>query len=123
MALDTTKIQATLHNFVSGTHDIEGAALVTPDGLPLVTVLPGHMDEERVSAMSAALLSLGERISSDLMRGSIEQIEIDGAEGYCILTNCGEEAVFLVLATRMAKKGVLHLEVKRAVGEIRPLLA
>ena len=123
MSIDTAKIQATLHSFVSGTSDIEGAALVTPDGLPLVTVLPNHMDEERVSAMSAALLSLGERISSELMRGGIDQIAIDGEEGYCIMSNCGEEAVFLVLAARTVKKGILNLEVKRAVGEIQPLLA
>ncbi|MEA5464563.1 roadblock/LC7 domain-containing protein [Leptothoe sp. PORK10 BA2] len=123
MAIDTAKIQATLQRFVSGTHDIEGAALVTPDGLPLVTVLPGPMDEDSVSAMTAALLSLGERISGELMRGSIEQIVIDGKAGYCILTNCGEDAVFLVLATPMIKKGVLHLEVKRAMEEIQPLLA
>lgn len=122
MAIDTAKIQAALHSFVSGTSDIEGVALVTPDGLPLVTALPSHMDEERVSAMSAALVSLGERISSELLRGKINQIAIDGEEGYYILSNCGEEAVFLVLATRMVKKGILNLEVKRAVGELELLL-
>lgn len=122
MAIDTAKIQAALHSFVSGTGEIEGAALVTPDGLPLVTVLPNYMDEERVSAMSAALLSLGERIGSELLRGDIGQIALDGADGYCILSNCGAEAVFLVLATRSVKKGVLNLEVKRAVAEIQPLL-
>ena len=122
MAIDTAKIQTVLHVFVSGTSDIEGAALVTPDGLPLITVLPSPMDEERVSAMSAALLSLGERISSELVRGRIDQIAITGEEGYCILVSCGEEAVFLVLANRTVKKGILNLEVKRAVGEIQPLL-
>lgn len=122
MTIDTAKIQASLHSFVSGTSDIEGAALVTPDGLPLVTVLPSHMDEDRVSAMAAALLSLGERIGSELLRGGIGQIALDGSEGYCILRTCGEEAVFLVLAARKVKKGILNLEVKRAVGEIQPLL-
>lgn len=122
MAIDTAKLQALLHSFVSGTNDIEGAALVTLDGLPLVTVLPNPMDEDRVSAMSAALLSLGERIGSELGRGSISQIAIDGEDGYCILSTCGEEAVFLVLATRMVKKGILNLEVRRIVGEVQLLL-
>ncbi len=122
MAIDAAKLQATLHSFVSGTSDIEGVALVTLDGLPIVSVLPSHMDEERVAAMSAALVSLGERIGSDLLRGDIKQIAIDGQEGYCILSNCGEDAVFLVLANRVVKKGILNLEVKRAVGEIQALL-
>ena len=122
MAIDTAKIQAVLHSFVSGTNDIEGVALVTPDGLPLVSVLPSYMDEERVAAMSAALVSLGERISSELLRGPIGQIEIDGEEGYCIVRSCGEEAFFLVLASRVVKKGILSLEVKRAVDELQLLL-
>ncbi|ESA39043.1 roadblock lc7 family protein [Leptolyngbya sp. Heron Island J] len=122
MAIDAAKLQTALHNFVSGTSDIEGVALVTPDGLPIVAVLPSYMDEERVSAMAAALVSLGERIGSELLRGNVNQIAIDGEEGYCILSNCGEEAVFLVLATRMVKKGILNLEVKRAVDEIQSLL-
>ena len=122
MAIDTAKLQSTLHQLVSGTSDIEGAALVTTDGLPLVSALPGHMDEERVSAMSAAMLSLSERIGHELIRGGINQIAIDGAEGTCMLTSCGEDAVLLVLANRMVKKGILNLEVKRVLGDLRQLL-
>lgn len=123
MAIDTAKIQSTLYSFVSGTSEIEGAALVTLDGLPIVTVLPNHMDEEQVAAMSAALLSLGERISSELMRGGISQIAIDGEDGYCMLSSCGEDAILLVLANRMVKKGILNLEVRRVVNEVQLLLA
>ncbi|NEQ51705.1 MAG: diacylglyceryl transferase [Leptolyngbya sp. SIO3F4] len=123
MAINTAKLQAALHSFVIGTSEIEGAALVTLDGLPLVTVLPNHMEEERVSAMSAALLSLSERISIELIRGDIKQVAIDGNNGYCLLTTCSEEVILLVLATRMVKKGILSLEVRRAVSDIQKLLA
>jgi uncharacterized protein len=96
--------------------------LVTPDGLPLATNLPGSMDEERVSAMSAAMLSLGERIGVELVRGSIDRIYVEGEEGFSILTSCGQDAVFLVLANRSAKQGVLLLEIKRAVSELKQVL-
>ncbi len=122
MAIDTAKIQAALHQFVSGTNDVEGAALVTLDGLPLVSMLPSYMDEEQVAAMTAALLSLGERIGMELLRGGIGKITLDGEKGYCILSSCGEEAVFLVLAAPTGKQGILNLEVKRAVSEFRSLL-
>lgn len=122
MAIDAAKLQAVLHSFVGGTSDIEGVALLTPDGLPIVAVLPSHMDEERVAAMSAAMVSLGERISSELLRGGIKKIAIDTEEGYCILSNCVEEVVFLVLATGMVNKGILNLEVKRTLTEIQSLM-
>jgi predicted regulator of Ras-like GTPase activity (Roadblock/LC7/MglB family) len=111
-----------LQNFVSGTSNIEGAALVSPDGLTLTSVLPSYMDEERTAAMSAAMLSLGERIGQELARGNIERILIQGEKGYSILIGCGKDAVLLVLATETAKQGLLFLEIKRLVSEISTLL-
>ncbi len=122
MAINTEKLGSIIQNFVTATNDVVGAALVTPDGLPLATILPGSMDEERVSAMSAAMLSLGERISSELHRGVVDRIYVEGDAGYGILTSCGEDAVFLVLANKAAKQGVLMLEIKRAITEIKPAL-
>lgn len=123
MAINTEKLGMVLQNFVSATNDIQGAAVVTPDGLPLADCLPGGMDDERVAAMSAAILSLGERIGSELARGNIDRIYVEGNQGYAVLTNCGEDAVFLVLANATAKQGVLMLEIKRAISELKLLLA
>jgi predicted regulator of Ras-like GTPase activity (Roadblock/LC7/MglB family) len=121
--INTATLQDTLHNFVSGTPDIQGVALVSPDGLALASALPGGYDEERTAAMSAAMLSLGERIGQELARGTIDRIFVEGEKGYGILVGCGEDAVLLVLAGNNAKQGMLFLEVKRAVSEISPLLS
>ena len=123
MAINSEKMGYILKNFVTGTTDVQGAAVVTPDGLPLASSLPGEMDEERVSAMSAAMLSLGERIGQELVRGTIDRIYVEGDEGFSILTSCGEDAVFLVLAGKAAKQGVLMLEIKRALTELKPVLS
>lgn len=123
MGISTEKLSGILQNFVTSTSDVQGAAIVTPDGLPLATSLPGGMDDERVSAMSAAMLSLGERIGNELARGAIERIYVEGNHGYGVLTSCGEDAVFLVLASHAAKQGLLLLEIKRALSELKPVLA
>ncbi len=123
MAISTEKLGNILQSFVSSTNDVQGAAVVTPDGLPLAASLPGGMDEERASAMSAAMLSLGERIGGELARGSIDRIYVEGDKGYGILTSCGEDAVFLVLANQSAKQGLLLLEIKRALSELKAVLS
>lgn len=123
MAINSAKLGYILNSFVSTTTDVQGAAIVTPDGLPLASSLPGEMDEDRVSAMSAAMLSLGDRIGKELVRGNIDRIYVEGEAGFSILTSCGEEAVFLVLAGKAAKQGVLMLEIKRALSELKPALA
>ncbi|HBB36333.1 MAG TPA: diacylglyceryl transferase [Cyanobacteria bacterium UBA8803] len=122
MAINSQKLGHILQNFVTATPDVQGAAMVTPDGLPLASSLPSGMDDERVSAMSAAMLSLGERIGKELVRGAIDRIYVEGDEGFSILTSCGEDAVFLVLASRAAKQGVLMLEIKRTLAELKSAL-
>jgi hypothetical protein len=122
MAINIEKLGYILQNFVTTTGDVQGAAIVTPDGLPLAASLPGSMDEERVSAMSAAMLSLGERIGIELGRGNIDRIYVEGDEGFSILTSCGQDAVFLVLANKSAKQGVLMLEIKRTVTDLKRIL-
>jgi uncharacterized protein len=112
-------IGSILQEFVAGTSDVQGAALVSPDGLPLASSLPTNMDEDRTSAMSAAMLSLGERIGKELARGNVDRIMVEGDTGYGILTGCGEDAVLLVLASQSAKQGMLMLDIKKAVSAIK----
>lgn len=121
--INVSMLQDELQNFVSGTSEVQGAALVSPDGLALASVLPGGMDEERTAAMSASMLSLGERIGRELARGNVERIVVEGEKGYGVLVGCGADAVLLVLASAEVKQGLLFLEIKRAVSRISPLLA
>lgn len=123
MAINVAKLEGILQNLVTSTSDVQGAALVSPDGLALASTLPSGMDEERVAAMSAAMLSLGERIGNELVRGTIDRLYVEGDLGYGILTSCGEEAVLLVLADKKAKQGVLMLEIKRVAIDLKKALA
>ncbi len=121
--INISMLQDTLQNFVSSTPDVQGVALVSPDGLSLSSVLPSQMDEERTAAMSASILSLGERIGGELARGNVERIVVEGEKGYSMLVGCGSEAVLLVLANSSAKKGLLFLETKRVVTQIVQLIS
>ena len=74
----------------------------------MASALPGTVEEDRVSAMSAAMLSLGERIASELARGSVDQVYVKGDNGYVILMAVGTEAVLTALARKGAKLGVIE---------------
>ena len=102
--------------------DVEAAAVVSVDGLTMASSLPGNIEEDRVAAMSAAMLSLGERIAAELGRGSLEQVYIKGEHGYVILSAVGEEAVLTVLARQRAKLGLIFLDMSRAVRELENLV-
>jgi predicted regulator of Ras-like GTPase activity (Roadblock/LC7/MglB family) len=111
-----------LRDLQASSPDVEASAVVSVDGLTMASALPGDVEEDRVSAMSAAMLSLGERIAGELGRGGLEQVYIKGESGYVILTSVGSEAVLTVLAREQAKLGLLFLDMRRAAEDLEKQL-
>ncbi|MCS7287147.1 MAG: roadblock/LC7 domain-containing protein [Anaerolineae bacterium] len=118
----TEQIIQRLKELQTSTPDIEASAVVSIDGLVIASALPPDVEEDRVSAMSAAMLSLGERIASELGRGTLDQVYIKGDHGYVVLMSVGEEAVLTVLARKEAKLGLLFLDMKRAAEDLAKLI-
>ncbi|MDM8527528.1 roadblock/LC7 domain-containing protein [Anaerolineales bacterium HSG24] len=118
----TEQMISRLRDLQSGTADIEASAVVSVDGLIMASSLPADVEEDRVSAMSAAMISLGERIASELSRGILDQVYIRGDAGYVILMSVGEEAVLTAMARSGAKLGLIFLDMKRAVEDLSQLV-
>ena len=118
----TDLMVARLRDMQAASPDIEASAVVSVDGLIMASALPADVEEDRVSAMSAAMLSLGERIAMELGRGSLEQVYIRGGNGFVILTAVGEEAVLTALAREQAKLGLIFLEMRRAAEDLERLV-
>lgn len=115
-------INSILSDLNGSSGDIEASAVISTDGLTIAAELPGSMDEDRVGAMSAAMLALGERTAKELMRGELQQVLVKGSEGYVLMVQAGEDAVVTVVAKEKAKLGLIFLDVKRAAVDIAKLL-
>jgi len=111
-----------LRSMQAAAPDIEASAIVSVDGLIMASALQQGVEEDRVSAMSAAMLSLGERISGELGRGTLEQVYIKGNAGSIVLTSVGAEAVLTALARQEAKLGLIFLEMRRAAEDLVKLV-
>ena len=111
-----------LRDLQAGTPDIEASAVVSVDGLIMASSLPAGVDEDRISAMSAAMLSLSDRIAGELGRGMLEQVFIKGSDGIIVLKAVGDDAVLTVLARAQAKLGLIFLDMGRAVEDLARLL-
>jgi len=111
-----------LRELQASSMDVEAAAIISVDGLPIATSLPQGVEEDRVSAMSAAMLSLGERIAGELGRGQLDEVYVRGERGYVILRAVGQDAVLTVLARQQAKLGLLFLDMRRAAEEFSRIL-
>jgi predicted regulator of Ras-like GTPase activity (Roadblock/LC7/MglB family) len=117
------RLDALLHELMRRVPELEAAAVVTADGLPMSSALPPAMDEDRVAAMSAALLSLGERAAEGLGRGGLSQVHIHGESGGVWLLAAGDDAVLVGVSAADAKAGLVLFELRRAATAVSTALA
>jgi predicted regulator of Ras-like GTPase activity (Roadblock/LC7/MglB family) len=111
-----------LRDLQASSPDVEASAVISVDGLTIASALPESVEGDRVAAMSAAMLSLGERISGELGRGVLDQVYIRGENGFMILMAVGDEAVLTVLARKQAKLGLLFLDMRRVTQDLSELV-
>ncbi|MBW3640684.1 MAG: roadblock/LC7 domain-containing protein [Actinobacteria bacterium] len=117
------RLDRAIHALLSQTPEIEAVAVVSFDGLPMAAALPPSMDEDRVAAMSAALLSLGERAAQGLGRGELSQVYIEGTDGTVFLVSAEDEAVLVAVAAKGAKVGMMLYEVRRSAAVVAAILS
>ncbi|MFX0207287.1 MAG: roadblock/LC7 domain-containing protein [Candidatus Hodarchaeota archaeon] len=116
------QIERILREVQSRIPDLEGLAVVTRDGLPIASALYTNTDEDRISAMTAASLSLSERVVLELERGIMEQLIITGSNGLVIIRDAGEHAVLVGIARVDAKLGLVLLDMKRAAKKLSTMI-
>lgn len=114
----SARLDRILAELVGQVPEVEAACVVSFDGLPMAAALPLGMDEDRVAAMSAALLSLGERAAEGLGRGELSQVYVEGENGTVFLVSADDEAVLVAVTAKRAKVGLMLFEVRRAAAAV-----
>lgn len=118
----SARLDRALADLLAQAPELEAAAVVSFDGLAMASALPLGMNEDRVAAMSAALLSLGEKAAAGLGRGDLSQVYVEGETGTVFLVSCQDEAVLVAVAAAGAKAGLMLYEVRRASVDIATVL-
>jgi predicted regulator of Ras-like GTPase activity (Roadblock/LC7/MglB family) len=118
----TEQLTILLKDLEATTPDIEASAVVSVDGLMIASALPKDVEEDRVAAMSAAMLSLGERTATELARGELSEVYVKGESGYVVLMASGENAVLTALARKDAKLGLVFLDMKRTAEQVSDII-
>lgn len=101
---------------------VVGSLILSSQGLPIAADLPPDMGEERSAATSAAMLALGQRISEELGRGTMEALLLGGDEGQVIIARINDEAALTVLFRPDVRVAMALLDIGHSVEQLRPLL-
>ncbi len=107
-----------LKQFITANPEVKEAAIISVEGLPIASALPQSVDETKISAMTAALLSLSETAIIEMRKGNFNQLHIKGSKGYLIIMQAGLNAVFTVSTTMDVRLGLILLECSRMCEKI-----
>ncbi|MDQ3878147.1 MAG: roadblock/LC7 domain-containing protein [Actinomycetota bacterium] len=116
------QLAAALDDLLAVSQEIEAAAVVSSDGLPMASALPPHVEEDRLAAMSAALLALGERAAQEMGKGDLSQVFVEGSTGHVVLMAAGDYAVLVAMTSHDAKVGLVLFEMRRSAGRVAHIM-
>ncbi|TFG21225.1 MAG: hypothetical protein EU529_13820 [Promethearchaeota archaeon] len=111
-----------LKRLLSAIPEVKAAAIVSVEGLPIASALPQGIDETRIAAMTAALLSLAERAIQEMRKGDFEQVYVKGTDGYLLVLAAGQNAVLTVSTTKDVRLGLIFLDCKRTCDKIAKII-
>ena len=117
------RIKAILDELVAASPHINAVAVVRISGLTVMSVMPAYVAaQEHVSAMSAVMVLLGERITRAMKSGTLNKVYVKGDEGHIVLTSVGQDAVLMITAKEQAPLGMLFVEIARAADRLKKLV-
>ncbi|MBO3142581.1 hypothetical protein GZ178_03675 [Dermatophilus congolensis] len=101
--------------------ELQSVMVASVDGLAIAHDLPEN-EAERMAAMAATALGLGERISERSTLGELAEGVIRGRNGYIIVYPAGENAVLALAGPSDSNLGLMRIEARAASAKIGALL-
>ena len=116
------QLDEVLNTFERNVPHVEATAVVSMDGLVIASRLPGEVEEDRVGAMGAAILSISTRSGEELDRGEMLRVLIEGTNGYLLIRSIGDVAILVALVDKKVRLGMLFYECKQCIAKLTEIL-
>lgn len=123
MSTRLEKIEEKLRELETAVPNIEGSAVISLDGLVMASRFRSDVSEERVAAMSSALLSIAERINEELGRGDFQRALVTGSDGFIVLNPAGPDALIACICSKEAKLGMVFYELDKLSKELAQVIS
>jgi hypothetical protein len=103
--------------------NIEGSAIVSRDGLVIVSHLPTRVARESFSAMSATMLGAGETAMMELARDPPERVMVETKTTRMVIVGASPETLLVVLCKYNVNLGLLFIQTQKAVEKIKEIMS
>jgi uncharacterized protein len=107
---------------IASVGQVEGAAVVSRDGLLIADALPKNLDGEILSSMSATMHGAGETAISELKRGVCKMTTAESDKSVIVSLGVNPTFILVALATKGVNLGLLRVEMKKTSDQIAKML-
>lgn len=121
MIQDVNLIKEKFNKLLENDKTVESLILISKDGLPISSTLSME-EEEKIAALSASLVMLGEKAIEDFKKGEFEEIFAKGKDGYICIYNISPNIALLGVLNNEAKLGLIRLELKNLVSDLKEIV-
>jgi predicted regulator of Ras-like GTPase activity (Roadblock/LC7/MglB family) len=116
-------LQGMLQDWHNNTEEIQGAAVVSLEGLTLATHMSqGGITGEQLGVLTASIYKVGSKSVKALRRGMLEELYLRGGQGTIHLYVIGSKAILSVLARSDANMGMVHIESRELCKRVAQVL-
>jgi uncharacterized protein len=102
--------------------DVNGAAVVSTDGIVFASRMSSDVNVDRVSAIAATTLGISRRVSRDLQLGDNGETIINCANGFFLVIPVNERGLLAVNLRKGGNLGMIRLEANDAAAKINSII-
>jgi uncharacterized protein len=102
--------------------DVNGAAVVSTDGIVFASRMSSDVNVDRVSAIAATTLGISRRVSRDLQLGDNGETIINCANGFFLVIPVNERGLLAVNLRKGGNLGMIRLEANDAAVKINSII-
>jgi|WetSurMetagenome_2_1015567.scaffolds.fasta_scaffold472021_2 uncharacterized protein len=102
--------------------EIRGILLATVEGLPLVYDFKEEHSADRVAALAASALGIGNRLMPLVDMDQVSELSVSNASGRIYLCTVGASATLCILTPRGINAGMLHLKAGQVARQFEAIL-
>ncbi|MBD3249306.1 roadblock/LC7 domain-containing protein [Candidatus Woesearchaeota archaeon] len=118
MAETKKKKLSTVLQKLTSTGDIDGAVVITRDGLLVASELTESIDSDTLAAMAATMTGAAETAIQELKKSSPDRVIVESKNTKMITVGAGDDAILVCIMKPSAKLGIILLEMKKAAEKI-----
>jgi len=101
---------------------VKVAAIVSIEGLPIISILPPDIEELQVAATTATILCMAERAILELKAGNLEKMYVEGSYLNILIFAIEQNAVLMIATSKNGGLSKIFLHCRKVCKNIAKLI-